>query len=207
MGWPCLLLAAVSVLARYRRAADEERLQLKWFTYAAAVGLSLMATLLPVAGHGAGTVAFSVATAAGLGMAVPVAIGVAILRYRLYAIDRIISRTVSYTLVTGLVAGTYAGLVTLLTKVLPVRGSIGIAVAVLAVAAMFNPLRRRVQAMVDRRFDRARYDAARVVARFAVKLSEEVDLDVLGTDLLGVVDHVLAPAHLTLWLNDAEHHD
>jgi hypothetical protein len=84
--------------------------------------------------------------------------------------------------------------------VLPVRGSVGIAVAVLAAAALFNPLRRRVQAMVDQRFDRARYSAERVVAQFSVQVRTEVDLDVLGADLLGVVDQVLAPAHLGLWL-------
>jgi hypothetical protein len=88
-----------------------------------------------------------------------------------------------------------------LTRVLPVRGSIGIAVAVLAAVALFNPLRRRVQALVDQRFDRARYNAERVVAQFSVQLREEVGLDVLGADLLGVVHHVLAPTHLGLWLS------
>ncbi len=120
-----------------------------------------------------------------------------------YAIDRIISRTVSYALVTGVVVAVYLGCVALLTKVLPFRGSVGIAAAVLAAVAVFNPLRRRVQAAVDRRFDRARYDAERVVAQFSVQLREQVDLDVLGKDLLGVVDQVLAPAHLALWLTAA----
>jgi hypothetical protein len=138
----------------------------------------------------------------GIGLALPVAIGIAILKYRLYAIDRIISRTVSYALVTSLVIGVYLGCVALLTRVLPVRGSVGIAIAVLAAVAVFNPLRRRVQAAVDRRFNRARYDAERVVAQFSVQLREQVDLDVLGNDLLGVVDQVLAPAHLALWLSD-----
>ena len=96
----------------------------------------------------------------------------------------------------------YLGCVALLTKILPFQGSVGIAAAVLAAAALFNPLRRRVQAVVDRRFDRARYDAERVVAQFSVQLREQVDLDVLGTDLLGVVNRVLAPAHLTLWLSE-----
>jgi hypothetical protein len=99
------------------------------------------------------------------------------------------------------VVGVYLGCVALLTKILPFRGSVGIAVAVLAAAALFNPLRRRVQAMVDRRFDRARYDAERVVAQFSVQLREQVDLDVLGNDLRGVVNRVLAPAHVTLWLS------
>ena len=198
-----LLLAVASVVLRYRRSAGEERLQLKWFAYAAAVSLGLMAPLIPLAPSGGPwQLVYDVAIVAGLGLAVPAAIGVAVLKYRLYAIDRIISRTVSYVLVTGLVVGVYLGCVALLTKVLPVRGSVGIAVSVLAAAALFNPLRRRVQAAVDRRFDRARYDAERVVTQFSVHLRDQVDLDVLGDGLLGVVDEVLAPAHMSLWLRD-----
>jgi hypothetical protein len=139
---------------------------------------------------------------AGLGFALPTAVGVAVLKYRLYAIDRIISRTVSYVLVTALVVGVYLGCVALLTRVLPVRGSVGVAVSVLAAAALFAPLRRRVQSLVDQRFDRARYDAERVVTQFSVQLRDQVDLDVLGDGLLGVVDEVLAPAHLSLWLRE-----
>lgn len=198
-----LLLAVASVVLRYRRSAGEERLQLKWFAYAAAVSLGLMAPLIPVSRSGAPwQLVYDVAIVAGLGLAVPAAIGVAVLKYRLYAIDRIISRTVSYVLVTGLVVGVYLGCVALLTRVLPVRGSVGIAVSVLAAAALFNPLRRRVQAAVDRRFDRARYDAERVVAQFSVQLRDQVDLDVLGDGLLGVVEDVLAPAHMSLWLRE-----
>jgi hypothetical protein len=198
-----LLLAVVSVVVRYRRSAGEQRLQLKWFAYATAVSLGLIFALLPVSPLGtAGQVAYDVAIVAGLGLAVPVAIGVSVLKYRLYAIDKIISRTVSYALVTGLVVGVYLGCVALLTRVLPVRGSVGVAVSVLAAAALFNPLRRRVQSLVDRRFDRARYDAERVVAQFSVQLRDQVDLDVLGEGLLGVVDDVLAPAHLSLWMRE-----
>jgi hypothetical protein len=198
-----LLLAVVSVVLRYRRSAGEERLQLKWFAYATAVSLGLLFALLPVAPMGtAGQVAYDVAIVAGIGLALPVAIGVSVLKYRLYAIDKIISRTVSYALVTGLVVGVYLGCVALLTRVLPVRGSVGVAVSVLAAAALFNPLRRRVQSVVDRRFDRARYDTERVVAQFSVQLRDQVDLDVLGEGLLGVVDDVLAPAHLSLWLRE-----
>jgi hypothetical protein len=198
-----LLLAVVSVVLRYRRSAGEERLQLKWFAYATAVSLGLIFALLPVAPMGtAGQAIYDVAIVAGIGLALPVAIGIAVLKYRLYAIDKIISRTVSYTLVTGLVVGVYLGCVALLTRVLPVRGSVGVAVSVLAAAALFNPLRWRVQAVVDRRFDRARYDAERVVGQFSVQLRDQVDLDVLGEGLLGVVDQVLAPAHLSLWLRE-----
>jgi len=198
-----LLLAVVSVVLRYRRSAGEERLQLKWFAYATAVSLGLIFALLPVAPMGtAGQAIYDLAIVAGIGLALPVAIGIAVLKYRLYAIDKIISRTVSYTLVTGLVAGVYLGCVALLTRVLPVRGSVGVAVSVLAAAALFNPLRWRVQAAVDRRFDRARYDAERVVGQFSVQLRDQVDIDVLGEGLLGVVDQVLAPAHLSLWLRE-----
>ena len=100
------------------------------------------------------------------------------------------------------VVGVYLGCAALLSKVQPIRGSVGVAVSVLAAAALFSPLRRRVQAAVDRRFDRARYDAERVVAQFSERLREEVDLDVLGTDLLGVVQQVLAPAQLSRWPRD-----
>jgi hypothetical protein len=204
LGFGCLLLAAASVVVRYTRSSGEERLQLKWFAYAVGVNLVLLAVTTPLAGAGskAWQAAFSLAVVAGIGLALPLAIGVAVLKYRLYAIDRIISRSVSYAVVTGLVVGVYLGCVALLTDVLPVRGSVGVAVAVLVAAALFNPLRRRVQAVVDRRFDRARYDAERVVAEFSVQLREQVDLDVLGADLLEVVHHVLAPEHLALWLND-----
>jgi len=147
-------------------------------------------------------VLFDAAIVVGIGLALPLAIGTAVLKYRLYAIDKIVSRTVSYSLVSGVVVGVYLGCVALLTRVLPFRGSVGIAIAVLAAAALFNPLRRRVQAAVDRRFDRARYDAERVVMRFSGQLREQVDLDVLGADLIGVVNQVLAPAHLALWLSD-----
>ena len=201
-GFSCLLLAAASVVVRYTRSSGEERLQLKWFAYVVAVNLILLAVTTPLSAKVyAWQVAFSLAVVAGVGLALPVTIGVAVLKYRLYAIDRIISRTVSYAVVTGLVVGVYLGCVALLTDVLPFRGSVGVAVAVLVAAAVFNPLRRRVQAMVDRRFDRARYDAERLVAQFSVQLRDQVDLDVLGGDLLGVVNQALAPEHMALWLN------
>lgn len=201
-GFLILLLAAVSLLVRYRRSAGDERLQLKWFAFAVIVSVAMLAALVPVAdGRTPGHAAFALAVVAGIGLALPVGIGVAVLKYRLYAIDRIISRTVSYVLVTGLVAGVYLGCVGLLTEVLPVRGSVDVAVAVLAAAALFNPLRRRVQTAVDRRFDRARYDAERVVAQFSERLRDQVDLDVLGAELTAVVDQVLAPGHVGLWLS------
>jgi hypothetical protein len=199
----CLLVGAASVVIRYIRSSGEERLQLKWFAYTVALNVVLLGTLVPLAGaSNTWQPVYSLAVVVGVGLALPLAIGVAVLKYRLYAIDKIISRTVSYALVTGLVVGVYLGCVALLTHLLPFRDSVGVAAAVLVAAALFNPLRRRVQVLVDRRFDRTRYDAEQVVAQFSVQLREQVDLEVLGADLLGVVHQVLAPAHLALWLND-----
>jgi len=136
----------------------------------------------------------------------PVCIVFAILKYRLYDIDRLISRTLSYALVTGLLVGVYAGLVLLATHVLSFTSPVGVAASTLAVAALFNPVRRRVQRVVDRRFNRARYDADRTVAAFASRLQDAVDLDAIRDDLAGAVHHALEPAHVTLWLSrDASH--
>jgi hypothetical protein len=133
--------------------------------------------------------------------ALPLGIGVGILRYRLYDIDRIISRTLAYALVTGLLVGVYAGLVLLATRVLPLSGPVAVAGATLAAAALFNPLRRRVQRVVDRRFNRARYDADQMIAGFAGRLTGATDLDTVRADLLAVVHQALEPAHLSVWLD------
>jgi len=132
--------------------------------------------------------------------ALPVSMGVAILRYRLYEIDRIISRTLAYTVVTGLLVAAYAGLVLLSTRVLAVSSSVAVAASTLAAAAAFNPLRRRVQRVVDRRFNRARYDADLTVAAFAARLQDKVDLDSVRADLAGLVTRTLEPSHLSFWL-------
>ena len=131
--------------------------------------------------------------------AIPVTMGVAILKYRLYDIDRILSRTLAYAIVTGLLVGIYAGLVLLATEVLGVHGTVAVAGATLAAAALFAPVRRRVQHAVDRRFNRARYDADQTVAAFAARLQDAVDLDTVRADLAGVVQAALEPAHLTIW--------
>ena len=139
----------------------------------------------------------------GVGIAaLPVSVGVAILKYRLYDIDRIISRTLAYAIVTGLLVGVYAGLVLLATEVLQVHSTVAVAAATLVAAALFNPLRRRVQQAVDRRFHRARYDAGRMVAGFAARLKDTVDLDSVRDDLAGVVRQALEPAHVSVWIND-----
>jgi Flp pilus assembly protein TadB len=133
--------------------------------------------------------------------ALPVGIGVGILKYHLYDIDRLISRTLSYTLVTGLLVGVYAGIVTLATRVLPLTSPIGVAASTLAVAALFNPLRRRVQRAVDRRFNRATYDAEATVAVFAGNLKGAVDLDSVLDQLASAVQEALEPAHISVWIS------
>ena len=162
----CWLLSAASQVVSYRRSSGERRQQLKWLlggAIAGAAGLTL-AFLLPGAwSHGLLHIA-----AALIGMlALPVTMGVAVFKYRLLDIDRILSRTLSYSIVTGLLVGVYAGLVLLATRVLDVHGTVAVAAATLAAAALFSPVRRRVQRAVDRRFNRARYDADRTLAAFA----------------------------------------
>jgi len=124
-----------------------------------------------------------------------------ILKYRLYEIDRIISRTLAYALVTGLLVGVYAGLVLLATHVLALASPVAVAASTLAAAALFSPLRRRVQRVVDRRFNRARYDADKIVAAFAARLKDAVDLDAVQDDLSGVVHQALEPAHVSVWIS------
>jgi hypothetical protein len=189
-----LLAGAASLVVRFRRAGPVERLQLKWFTYAAVVVAAvtlvfsnLISNPLPVF-----EVFFPL---------IPVAVGVAILKYRLYDIDRIISRTLAYAIVTALLAGVYAGPVLLSTLVLGLHTPVAVAVATLAAAALFNPVRRRVQRVVDRRFNRARYNADLTVAAFAARLKDAVDLDAVHDDLAGVVTRTLEPAHVSIWLS------
>ena len=131
--------------------------------------------------------------------AVPVTMGVAILKYRLYDIDRIISRTLAYASVTGLLVGVYAGLVLLAQQVLKASSPVAVAASTLAAAALFSPVRRRVQHAVDRRFNRARYDAGQTVTAFAARLQDAVDLDAVRDDLARVVQAALQPAHITVW--------
>jgi hypothetical protein len=122
------------------------------------------------------------------------------LRYRLFDIDRLVSRTIGYAIVTGLLVGTYAGIVLLTTRVLGVHIPVAVAGSTLAVAALFNPVRRRVQRAVNRRFNRTRYDADQTVAAFATRLKDAVDLDAVRDDLAGVVNQALEPAHVSVWI-------
>ncbi len=125
-------------------------------------------------------------------------------KYRLYEIDRLISRTLSYAILTALLVGTFVGLVVLTTDALPFSSTVGVAASTLAAFALFNPLRRRVQRAVDRRFNRARYDAERTVAAFAARLRDAVDLDAVQAELLATVRHAVEPSHATVWLRSRE---
>jgi hypothetical protein len=191
------LAAVVSLAFRYRRAGTAERAQLKWFVYAAAVIVVAELASAPVRSTN-----LQNAISSGAIALVPLAIGVAVLRYRLYDIDRIISRTLAYAIVTGLLVGIYAGLVLLATQVLQIHSAVAVAVATLIAAALFNPVRRRVQHRVDRRFNRARYDAETTVAAFAARLKDAVDLDTVRADLATVVHSALEPAHVTVWTGE-----
>jgi hypothetical protein len=190
----------------WRRASGERRAQLKWLMAGgAAAVIGLAGTVLLASDGGLLGALDNVMLAFGI-FSLPVCIVFAILKYRLYDIDRLISRTLSYTLVTGLLVGVYTGLVLLATHVLSFTSPVGVAASTLAVAALFNPVRRRVQRMVDRRFNRARYDSDRTVALFASRLKDEVDLDSVRAGLAGAVHRALEPAHMTLWLSpDAGH--
>ncbi len=190
----------------YRHADGERRQQLRWLYSGAAifvVWLLIGVFIVPVSmgeapGWGTQPVVGALAT---LGTsALPVCLGVAVLKYRLYELNRVVSRVVSYALITALLAGVFAGLILLADRVLAVKGSVTVAVATLVIAALFNPLRRRVQRVVDRRFNRSRYDAEAVVADFNARLRQTVDLDALRYDLLGVTEDAFQPAHVSMWL-------
>ena len=183
----------------WRRATGERRQQLKWLATGAAVTLVVIAASFGISSTSVAGEILGIALAA-----LPVGIGVGILKYRLYDIDRIISRTLAYAIVTGVLVGVYAGLVLLATQVLGFHSSVAVAMATLAAAALFNPLRRRVQKAVDRRFNRARYDADQTVAAFAARLKDAVDLDAVRDDLAGVVRQALEPAHVSLWISQRD---
>jgi hypothetical protein len=193
-GWATALCRQV---LSWRRSSGERRQQLKWLMSGAATcGVFLIASV--VAGSSLWAVLMLGAAA------LPVSIGVGILKYRLYDIDRIISRTLAYALVTGLLVGVYAGLVLLATEVLGFASTGAVAVSTLAAAALFTPLRRRVQRAVDRRFNRARYDADAAVEAFAGRLASAVALGEIRADLLAVAARALEPAHLAVWLAGGE---
>jgi hypothetical protein len=192
-------LAAITRQAlSWRRSGGERRQQLKWLASGAAI--------CGVLGIWAIATNSAIWEVLILGFtALPLSIGLGILKYRLYDIDRIISRTLAYAIVTGLLVGVYAGLVLLATGVFQFHSTVAVAAATLAAAALFNPVRRRVQLRVDRRFNRARYDADQMVAAFAARLKDTMDTDTVRDDLAGVVHQALEPAHVSVWIGEAGH--
>ena len=194
----------------YRHASGEYRQQLKWLYSGAGIFvISLIFGVFIVeliAGDAPGWGNQAVAGAIVIlgTAALPLCMGVAVLKYRLYELNRVISRVVSYTLITALLGGLFAGLILLATHVLPVKGSPAVAAATLVIAALFNPLRKRVQRAVDRRFNRARYDAEAVVTGFTARLRQTIDLDTLRGDLADVAYEAFQPAHVSVWLPRAE---
>jgi hypothetical protein len=195
----CMVASVVSVVLRLRRSSGVERQQLKWFTYAAALMLVANVVTFTVLPEGvASDVLFGLSIAL-----VPIAAGVAILRHRLYDIDRLINRTLVYAALTAVLGTVYAGAVLVLGLVGGVGGELpswAVAGATLAVATLFQPARRRIQAVVDRRFNRRRYDAARTVEAFSARLRDEVDLDTLSAELLAGVEQTMEPTTMSLWL-------
>jgi hypothetical protein len=191
-----LVAAVVSLVVRFRRARGVERQQLKWFTYAGA--LMLLIPLIGLVVPSLGNAAFI------LTIALPIAMGIAVLRYRLYEIDRLINCTLVYGSLTAILGLGYAGAVVVLGQLFggvtkdPPRWAV--AAATLAVAAVFQPARRRIQAAVDRRFNRRRYDAARTIEAFSARLRDEIDLGTLEAELLAVVEQTMEPTRLSLWL-------
>jgi len=200
----CGLASVVALLVRFRRSRGVERQQLKWFAFAGAVtfaGLALVVTPSQYGWLGP----MNLLTSLPLLLSMPAATGIAILRYRLYEIDRLISRTLVYGLLTALLAGVYACMVLVLGQLFGggVTGdppSWVVAGATLAVAALFQPARRRIQTVVDQRFNRRNYDAAKTVEAFRAQLREEVDLEVLSAELLAVADQTMQPTKASLWL-------
>jgi hypothetical protein len=201
------LLAVASVFVRRRGASPERRQQLAWLGYVGvmtafwAAVLFLGGALAPgPANTWIGTVTWSLLFLTPVA-GIPVACVVAVLRYRLYDLGRIVSRTVSYAIVTGLLVGVYAGLVLLATQVIGLTSPVAVAGSTLVAAALFGPLRSRVQKRVDHRFNRARYDAERMLAAFAARLTEELDADAVTEDLARSVHAALEPAHISIWLS------
>jgi hypothetical protein len=206
-GWalgPLFLLAWVAFVARqlvaWRSSSGVRRAQLKWLAAGSAVCV-VSCLLILMFGDGSSTGSRAAADLATIGIGVlPAAVGIAILRYRLYEIDRLVSRTLSYALVTALLVGVFAGIVLLTNRVLPFSSPVAVAASTLAAAALFNPLRRRVQHLVDRRFNRARYDAEALVARFGARLRYAVDSDTVVAELAGAAASSVEPAHVSVWL-------
>jgi hypothetical protein len=203
--FPVLGISWLGAIARqvaaYRSSTGERRLQLKW-GMAGATMFAIGAVPLLTESSSPSPAWRLISALAPIGLAcLPLSIGVAILKYRLFDIDRLISRTLSYAAVTGLLIGVYVGIVVLTTDVLSFASPVAVTASTLAAAALFNPVRTRVQRLVDRRFNRAHYDADATVAAFSARLREAVDLDAVRADLLEVVGRAVEPAHASIWIN------
>ena len=184
----------------WRHSTGVRREQLKWLMFGSAVAIVCAALSIPGQTAPSGVwAAFNSVLSIGF-IALPVSIGVGILRYRLYEIDQVISRTVAYAIVTGLLVGVYAVLVTTAHRVFSDKSPPAVAGATLAAVALFNPVRRRVQRVVDRRFNRAHYDAEVTIAAFAVRMQDAADLEEVRRDLLAVAYQVMEPAHVSVWV-------
>ncbi len=192
-----VIASVVHQVRSFRRASGERRQQLKWLSSGAVtcVTVLLVSALWPDKPAWIGGAAFPVALSW-----VPFAMGIGILKYRLYEIDRLISRTLSYAILTALLVGTFIGLIALTTNTLALSGRVGVAASTLAAAALFNPLRVRIQRLVDRRFNRARYDAEATVAAFSARLRDAVEIDVIRADLLDAVNRAVQPTHVSVWI-------
>jgi hypothetical protein len=190
-----VLVGVAALVVRFAKSSGEERLQLKWCAAAA-----LVLVVVFVASVWVNSAVVNVLQSAAF-VCLWAAIAVAVLKYRLYDIDRIISRTLAYAIVTGLLVGVYAGLVLLATGVLAIKSPVAVAGSTLVAAALFSPLRSRVQRAVDHRFNRARYNADQTVAAFAARLKDAVDLDSVRHDLAEAVDQALEPAHVSVWIS------
>jgi hypothetical protein len=185
--------------ATYRSSKGDRREQLKWL-----IAGGTTAVLGAVAAITLGSASPALQALGAVGVvaiaALPVSVGVGVLKYRLYEIDRLLSRTLSYLVVTGLLVGVYIGVIALTTQLTPLSSSVGVAASTLAAVGLFNPLRRRVQHIVDRRFNRSRYDTQATLAAYTLRVRDAVELDAIRSDLLVAVQHTVEPSHVALWI-------
>ena len=210
----CMLASAVSLVLRYRRSGGEQREQIKWIAFAASVVVLLyLITMVSSLMFPLG-IWFAAGTPLWLGLlqqaaiasfaAVPIAVGFAVLKYRLYDIDLLINRTLVYGSLTVTLVAFYSGGIVVLQRLFVLltgqRSTLAVVASTLLIAALFNPLSRRIQFFIDKRFYRSKYDAAKTLEAFSAKLRDETDVDALSGDLVGVVRETMQPAHVSLWL-------